>query len=60
MNKNLLIVVFIGLIIFMFCDVIFTFSSLFKGIFYGASFGIGLIIYFLYGETPKKKSSDNK
>lgn len=59
MSKNLFVVIFVGLIVFMFCDLFFTFSNLFKGIVYGTSFIVGLLIYFFYREIPKK-DSDNE
>ncbi|RNA63933.1 hypothetical protein D1631_00030 [Chryseobacterium nematophagum] len=58
MSKNLFVTIFLGLIVFMFCDIFFTFSNFFKGIFYGVSFIVGLLIYFFYREFPKN-DSDN-
>lgn len=59
MSKNLIIVIFILLIAFMICDLIFTFGNLFKGIVYGTLFIVGLVIYFAFREVPKKDSEND-
>lgn len=59
MGKNSIIVIFILLITFMICDLIFTFSNLFKGIVYGTLFIVGLVIYFAFREVPNKDSENN-
>lgn len=59
MGKNSIVVIFLLLIAFMICDLIFTFSNLFKGIVYGTLFIVGLIIYFAFREVPNKDSENN-
>lgn len=59
MGKNSIVVIFILLIAFMICDLIFTFSNLLKGIVYGTLFIVGLIIYFAFREVPNK-DTDNE
>lgn len=58
MSKNLFVVIFIILIGFMLADFFFKFSNLFKGIVYGTSFIVGLLIYFFYREVPKKDDNE--
>lgn len=58
MNKNVVIVVFLALFIFMLLDLIFQFPMLVKGIFYGGSFIVGTFIYYFNYYKPHVKESE--
>ena len=52
MSKNIVFVVFVGLLLFMILDFFFVFPNIVKGIFYGGSFFIGAIIWYFNYYKP--------
>lgn len=58
MSKTVVIAIFIVLFVFMITDLIFGFSQLIKGIFYGGSFFVGAGIYYFNFYKPLKDKDE--
>lgn len=58
MNKNIVMVVFLALFIFMLLDLFLEFPMLVKTIFYGGSFIVGTFIYYFNYYKPKVKERE--